>query len=61
MNCEEMENLSPQQAHFFKSPQGLTQSQDGLEPFRPINMDQIQNSSNGKQNLSFRSPLTLRK
>ena len=40
-------------AHFYSSPDGM----DGIEsavPFRPINLDQIQNSSNGKQ---FRSPI----
>jgi hypothetical protein len=46
------------QPHFYGSPRGLDGT-DGLElasaPFRPINLDHIQNSSNGKH--PFRSPL----
>ena len=44
------------------SPRGTNYDADGPEPFRPINIDHIQNSSNGKHHLgNFRSPLSIRK
>ena len=54
-----------QDAHFMTSPRvnnfTSESGQDGPEPFRQINIEHIQNSSNGKHLGNFRSPMNLRK
>ena len=62
LNIRQDSSALAQEAHFMTSPRGTNYDADGPEPFRQINIDQIQNSSNGKHHLgNFRSPLSIRK